>query len=301
LEQNKSPRLQKFLAERGVGSRRAIEEWISQGRILCNGEKASLGQRLAEKDEILVLDGRGFELYRATMRGVYDERAKTWLEPGFEYWIVNKPRGVITSTRDPHHSRMVTHLVHSKQRLFPVGRLDKESEGLVLLTSDGELCHRLIHPRFGVRKRYEVTLDWQPQRQILEEIARGGVPLEDGPTLECAVRVISPRRLEITMREGRKREIRRVFEHFGHKVIRLRRVALGPLELGNLAIGNARRLEQDEVELLKVSVSFVHQRVENRVHERVNRRPGALKPGQSWGRESKRSSARKDTRKGSSS
>ncbi|MBN2379995.1 rRNA pseudouridine synthase [candidate division WOR-3 bacterium] len=293
--------MHKFLAGWGIGSRRKIEEWIKEGRILKNGKRAKVGDRLGAEDEIFVLDRIGTRLYRATLRGVFDERNKCWLKPGFEYWIVNKPRGTLSSTRDPHHSRMVTHLVHSSQGLFPVGRLDKESEGLMILTSDGELCNKLTHPRFEVHKRYEVTLDWPPDHATLVAIEKGGVVLEDGPTLPIDVRTVSPRRLELTMREGRKREIRRLFAHFGHRVVRLRRVAFGPLTLKDIPPGSSRPLTPEELELLRRAVTGYHHRFEKKAHDRETRRPGSRSPGQREGRRSRRSSALRITRNGSRS
>jgi len=227
---------------------------MREGRVLLNGKPAKPGATLRENDEVAVLDEDGTPLFRGGLRGIRDERTRRWLKKGFEYWMLNKPRGVLASTRDPHHRRMVTHLVPSAARLFPVGRLDRESEGLLVLTSDGELCHKLTHPRFGVPKRYEVTLDWPPQEATLEAIRMGGVELEDGPTLPIRVRRLAPRRLELTMREGRKREIRRLFAHFGHRVVRLVRVAFGPLKLGTLPAGKARKLTEAEIAQLRHAV-----------------------------------------------
>ncbi|MBD3286446.1 pseudouridine synthase [candidate division WOR-3 bacterium] len=297
----KPPRIQKFLAVWGIGSRRMIESWMRQGRILLNGKQAKLGAILRENDEVVVLGSRGNRLYRATLRGVYDVENQRWLKPGFEYWIVNKPRGVLTSTRDPHHKRMVTHLVPSSNRLFPVGRLDKDSEGLLLLTSDGKLCHKLTHPRFGVKKRYHVTLDWPPQEATIDAIQKGGVALEDGETLPAEVKKIGSRRLQIVMQEGRKREIRRLFAYFGHRVVTLTRVSFGPLVLGNMPPGSARQLTEKELKLLKQAVEGPHNRVEKRVHARDKRRPGSARPGHRIGRLSRRSSARRSNRRGSRS
>jgi 23S rRNA pseudouridine2605 synthase len=233
-------RIQKFLASWGIASRRRIEEWIQRGRILLNSQPALPGAVIKENDEITVLGERKEPLYRATLRGVYDERKKTWLKRDFEYWMVNKPKGVLSSTSDPHHKIMVTKLVESTTRLFPVGRLDIDSEGLLLLTSDGELAHRLMHPRFGVKKKYAVTLDWPVSEEIISRIRKGGVMLEDGPTSRIDVKILSGRRLELVLYEGRKREIRRIFEKFGHRVVSLVRLSLGSLELGDLATGKTR-------------------------------------------------------------
>lgn len=298
MSSNRPPRIHKFLAEWGVASRRRIEDWISQGRVVVNGRPAKPGDGIREGDELLVLDIDKTILYRATLRGVYDEQAKRWLSKEFEYWALNKPRGVLASTRDPHHKRMVTHLIKSSARLFPVGRLDKESEGLILLTSDGKLCHKLTHPRFGVRKRYHVSIDWPAEEEVLASIRKGGVVLEDGPTLPIEVKVLSPRTLELTLREGRKREIRRLLAHFSRKVLGLVRVAFGPIELGNLPAGQARELTPAEVSSLRKAVEphqvkphqvnpergrpqqvRPHHRVVKRRSSTDTRRPGPGKPG----------------------
>jgi 23S rRNA pseudouridine2605 synthase len=276
-----------------------IEEWIKQGRVLKNNIKAELGDVLVGNDEIKVLDIDGSLLYRATLRGVYDNKSMQWLKKGYEYWMLNKPKGVLASTRDPHHSRMVTHLVPSSMRLFPVGRLDKDSEGLLLLTSDGDLCHKLIHPRYGINKVYHVTLDWPPSDDSLKRIEAGGVLLDDGPTMPIGVKRLGARRFQLTLREGRKREVRRLFSVFGNKVIELERVAFGPLKLSDLPPGKARELTEEEVSLLKRAVTKPYHPHEKRPTTREIRRPGSARPGHLKGRRSSKSSARSKTRKGS--
>lgn len=304
LSENAPPRLQKFLAGWGIASRRMIEDWMREGRVILNGRRARPGDVLKDADELLVLDIDGSTLYRASLRGVYDVKAKCWLKHKFEYWALNKPRGVIASVRDPHHKRMVTHLVASSSRLFPVGRLDIDSEGLILLTSDGELCHLLTHPRFGVKKRYEVMVDWPLEKAAIEAIRRGGVILEDGPTMPVGIKALATRRLEIVMREGRKREIRRLMEHFGRRVVKLVRVAFGPIELAGLASGSARMLSETEVSMLREAAgrgkrSPSHHSVEKRDTERDTRRPGPRIPGHRNGLRSSRSSTRSRRRNGS--
>ncbi len=273
-----------------------------------NSRPSQPGDVIRENDEVVVLDDRMHPFYRATLRGVYDERRKTWLKKKFEYWIVNKPRGVLSSTADPHHKIMVTKLVESSSRLYPVGRLDKESEGLLLLTSDGELAHRLMHPRFEVKKRYLVTIDWPVTQETLIQIKKGGVMLEDGPTSSIDVRIHSPRQLELTLNEGRKREIRRIFEKFGHHVVSLVRLSLGSLELGDLPSGKARALTEKELENLRKDVQTPkrrkdtkepHHLLEKRETNKDMQRPVDSTPGQSWGRRSRISSTRRDNRKGS--
>lgn len=306
MSSNVPPRLQKFLAGWGIASRRTIEDWVKKGRVVLNGRKAKLGDVLKDTDEVTVLDTDGAPLYRASLRGVYDIGRKLWLPRAFEYWALNKPRGVMASVRDPHHKRMVTHLVNSSSRIFPVGRLDMESEGLIILTSDGELCHLLTHPRFGVKKRYEVTIDWPLEPGMIAAIQKGGVMLEDGSIQPITVKVLAPRRLELGMREGRKREVRRLMQHFGRRVVKLVRVAFGPIELGTLSPGQARELNESEVKVLRQAVGkgerktdFPHNLVEKRDRDKDTLRPGPGTPGQNRGRRSKRSSVRRSKRKGS--
>jgi len=304
LTNNQAVRIHKFLAQWGIASRRRIEEWISAGRVLLNNRRAKQGDALRETDEVLVLDIDATKLYRATLRGVYDMQAKKWLHKGYEYWALNKPKGILSSASDPHHKKMVTHLIPSASRVFPVGRLDINSEGLILLTTDGELCHRLTHPRFGVIKKYLVSLDWAVSHREIEKIEKGGIMLDDGPTLPAKVKTISSRTLELSLREGRKREIRRIFQKFGRKVIKLVRTEFGAIKLGNLAPGQARRLSEKEVRLLKDAVGKgrarkPHHFVEKKLTRKPMRRPESARPGHGWKRRLNKSSARRTTRKGS--
>jgi 23S rRNA pseudouridine2605 synthase len=166
-----------------------------------------------------------------------------------EVWALNKPAGVVSTAREPGRRRAVTELVASERRLYPVGRLDADSEGLILLTNDGELANRLTHPRYEVAKAYRVRLARPPAEQDLERLRRG-VRLEDGPTIPAEVQRRGEREIEVTIREGRKRQVRRMAEAVGNEVESLTRVRIGPLELGDLRRGEARRLDEGEVAAL---------------------------------------------------
>ncbi len=166
-----------------------------------------------------------------------------------EVWAVNKPAGVVSTAREPGARPAVVELVDSPARLYPVGRLDADSTGLLLLTNDGELANRLTHPRYEVPKAYRVDLRRPPSEADLRRLA-SGVELDDGPTAPAEVRRLGERRIEIALREGRNRQVRRMAEAVGNEVVALRRVRFGPVALGALPEGAARRLAADEVAAL---------------------------------------------------
>jgi 23S rRNA pseudouridine2605 synthase len=166
-----------------------------------------------------------------------------------EVWAVNKPVGVVSTAREPGSRTAVVELVDSRARLYPVGRLDADSTGLLLLTNDGELANRLTHPRYEVRKAYRVQLRRPPAEGDLRRLANG-VQLDDGPTAPAEVRRLAEREIEIVLREGRNRQVRRMAEAIGNDVVALRRVRFGPIELGDLPLGKARRLSAAELEAL---------------------------------------------------
>jgi 23S rRNA pseudouridine2605 synthase len=166
-----------------------------------------------------------------------------------EVHALNKPAGVVSTARDTHGRPTVVDLVRSRRRLYPVGRLDADSTGLILLTNDGELANRLTHPRYGVPKAYRVRLARPPAERDLDRL-RGGLRLEDGPTAPAEVSRLGERELEITIREGRKRQVRRMAEAIGNEVESLTRVRIGSLRLGDLRRGEARRLDAGEVSAL---------------------------------------------------
>lgn len=168
-----------------------------------------------------------------------------------EVWALNKPLDVVSTAREPGARRAVTDLVESARRLYPVGRLDADSTGLILLTNEGELANRLTHPRYGVPKTYRVELRKPPAERDLERLRRG-VQLEDGPSAPAEVGRRGAREIEVTIREGRKRQVRRMAEAVGNEVVALKRIRIGSLELGELAPGASRRLDDDEVQALWV-------------------------------------------------
>jgi 23S rRNA pseudouridine2605 synthase len=166
-----------------------------------------------------------------------------------EVWAVNKPAGVVSTAREPGRRPAITELVDSEQRLYPVGRLDADTTGLILLTNDGELANRLTHPRYGVPKTYRVRLARPPSDRDLERL-RGGVRLEDGTTSAAQIQKLGERELEVTISEGRKRQVRRMAEAVGNEVEALTRIRIGSLELGGLRRGDARLLQEGEVAAL---------------------------------------------------
>jgi 23S rRNA pseudouridine2605 synthase len=220
--------LVKYLAHGGVASRRMAEKIIANGRVTVAGQVVVDPARdVGDGDDVRV-DGSpvGVE--------------------ALEVWAVNKPAGVVSTAREPGERPAVVELVDSPARLYPVGRLDAESTGLLLLTNDGELANRLTHPRYGVTKAYRAQLGKAAsQRQI--ELLRRGVELEDGPTGPAEVRPTGAREIEIVIREGRNRQVRRMVEAVGNRVISLRRVGFGSLRLGRLAEGGSRRLGKGEI------------------------------------------------------
>ena len=226
-------RLVKYLAHCGVASRRAAERLIAEGRVTVAGEVVRDPARDVGEGDRVALDGR---VVRPEPR---------------EVWAVNKPAGVVSTARDTHGRPTVLELVPSSRRLYPVGRLDAETTGLILLTNDGELAERLTHPRYGVERTYRARVEPAPVPEAGLRALREGVELEDGRTAPAGVRQTRPPVLEITIREGRKRQVRRMCEAVGHPVVALERVSFGPLRLGRLEPGAARRLTAQEVERLR--------------------------------------------------
>jgi 23S rRNA pseudouridine2605 synthase len=224
-------RLAKYLAHAGVASRRAAEELIGAGRVTVGGEVITDPARGVDESSDVRVNG--------------DPVAP---EPR-EVWAVNKPTGVVSTAHEPGKRRAVTELVASERRLYPVGRLDADSTGLILLTNDGELANRLTHPRYGVPKTYRVRLARPPSDAELERL-RAGVRLEDGRTAPAEVERRGEREIEVTIREGRKRQIRRMADAVGNEVESLERIRIGSLGLGNLQRAEARHLEPDEVAAL---------------------------------------------------
>jgi 23S rRNA pseudouridine2605 synthase len=232
-------RLAKYLAHAGVASRRAAEDLIRAGRVSVDGEVvADVGRRVSESAEVRV-DG--------AVVGGPEERA---------VWMVNKPAGVVSTARDTHGRPTVVSLVRgSSARLYPVGRLDADTTGLILLTNDGELANRLMHPRYEVPRTYVALVAGGPVGDAAVRALRAGVELSDGMTAPASVRVLARDRLELVLHEGRKRQVRRMCEAVGHPVVVPERVGFGPLGLGGLAVGEARRLGAAEVEALRTAAT----------------------------------------------
>ena len=229
-------RLQRALARAGFGSRRACEELIAAGRVSIGGREATLGDRVdPERDEVRV-NGRLISV-----------------DPGLRYLALHKPRGVTTTMRDPHAERDLSRFLPKGPRVFPVGRLDRDTEGLLLLTNDGELAHRLTHPSYAVEKEYLAEVDGAPSNRQLGRLKRG-VDLDDGVARAVEARAAGGSKgrgaVRLVMVEGRKREVRRMLEAVGLPVRRLIRLRVGPVRLGRMRPGELRELEPEDVRAL---------------------------------------------------
>jgi 23S rRNA pseudouridine2605 synthase len=229
-------RLAKYLAHAGVASRRACETIVAAGRVAVDGEIVRDPARDVDEGNRVTLDGR--PLAGAQTPVVY---------------ALHKPLGTLSTAHDPHGRPTVVELVPERRRLYPVGRLDADSSGLILLTNDGELANRLTHPRYEVSKTYRVRVARGPLSERALSALRSGVELEDGPTAPARVRRLrgANDELELTIREGRNRQIRRMCEAVGHRVLALQRVAFGPLWLDGLEAGAYRRLGAAELRELR--------------------------------------------------
>lgn len=242
-------RLQKVMAHAGIGSRRSCEELIKQGRVTVNGTPAHLGQKVDPRKDTILVNGK--PISREEHR----------------YIMVYKPRDVLSSTEDEldEGRRTVRDLVDIPGHLYPVGRLDKNSLGLMLLTNDGDMAHKLTHPSFGHKKTYLVWVEGRPTRQVLDDW-RKGIDLEGQMTLPCQVKIVEQEetrtRLQIVMREGRKRQIRRVAAQLGYPVQNLLRIKLGPLHLSHVDLGKWRDLTPDEVRQLRRAIKNSEKRAE---------------------------------------
>jgi 23S rRNA pseudouridine2605 synthase len=224
-------RLNAYLARAGVASRRGADELIKAGRVTVNGAPGELNTFVIATDAVRV-DGR--EVGRQALRHV----------------LLNKPRGTITTARDSKGRPTVVDLVGGDVRVVPVGRLDRDTTGVLLLTNDGTLAHRLAHPRYGVEKTYVVDVVGEPGDEVVAALA-DGVELDDGPTAPARVRRLGPSRLELVVHEGRNRQVKRMLEAVGHPVTRLRRSRYAGLGPGRLRPGDWRELTRDEVRALR--------------------------------------------------
>jgi 23S rRNA pseudouridine2605 synthase len=229
-------RLAKHLARAGVASRRAAEALIADGRVTVDGEVVRDPARDVDAAQEICFDGQ-------PVAAAPEE---------IVVYAVNKPQGVVSTARDTHGRPTVTQLVDAPGlRLYPVGRLDADTTGLILITNDGDLANRLTHPRYEVPRTYRAEVAGGPVPQAALRALRDGIELEDGRTAPATVRQLSPGVLELVLHEGRKRQVRRMCAAVGHPVVRLSRVAFGPLKLGALPEGAARRLSEREVRALR--------------------------------------------------
>jgi 23S rRNA pseudouridine2605 synthase len=226
-------RLQKVLARSGFGSRRVCENLIADGRVKVNGEVAVLGRRVNAEADTVEVDG-----------------VPVSVREGLVHYLLNKPPGVITTASDPQGRPTVVELVPTEPRVFPVGRLDVDSEGLLLLTNDGDLTHRLTHPSFGVEKEYLAEVEGEPAPGDIRRL-REGVELEDGLTAPARVAALAPNVLRLTIHEGRNRQVRRMCAAVGHPVVRLVRTRIGTVTDRSLAPGEWRGLTAQEVRSLE--------------------------------------------------
>jgi 23S rRNA pseudouridine2605 synthase len=230
-------RLQKVLAAAGLGSRRACEVLIEEERVTVNGEVAVLGRRVDPETDRIEVDG-----LRVPVR------------PGLVTYLLNKPRGVVSTASDPQGRPTVVALVPAEPRVFPVGRLDSDTEGLLLLTNDGDLAHRLTHPSFGVDKEYLAQVEGNPSPAVLRRL-REGVDLDDGRTAPAKATLVAPGVIGLVIHEGRNRQVRRMLEAVGHPVRRLVRTRIGPLAERRLKPGEWRVLELEEVRALEAAAT----------------------------------------------
>jgi len=228
-------RLQKVLARAGVGSRRTCDALIAAGRVTVNGQRAVLGQRVQPGRDAVAVDG-----------------VPVPNAPGLVYYLVNKPAGVVSTSADPRGRPTLAALVPPEPRVFSVGRLDWATEGLVIMTNDGELAYALAHPSFGVDKEYLVEVDRTPGPGALRTL-RQGVPLQDGPTAPARVGLLAPATLRIVIHEGRNRQVRRMCEAVGLEVRRLVRTRIGPLSDSTLRPGQWRHLSPAEIRALTLA------------------------------------------------
>ena len=226
-------RLQKVLARAGIGSRRVCEDLIEDGAVTVNGDVAVLGRRVDPDTDRVEVDG-----------------VPIGIRPDLVHYLLNKPVGVVSTASDTHDRPTVVSLVPDEPRVFPVGRLDADTEGLIIVTNDGDLTHRLTHPSFGVDKEYLAEVEGEPSRGALRRL-REGIELDDGPTAPAQASLLAPNLVRLVIHEGRNRQVRRMCAAVGHPVVRLVRTRIGPLVDRTLKPGEWRRLERDEVRALE--------------------------------------------------
>ncbi|HXS14868.1 MAG TPA: pseudouridine synthase [Candidatus Saccharimonadales bacterium] len=237
--QQATTRLDKLLSNAGVASRRSIKQFLKNNEVTINNKRATeSGLRVGEKDIVLI-------------------NGKPLRKPGFVYFLLNKPMGYISTTSDEFFRGTVTELIDTSERIYPIGRLDKDTHGLLLLTNDGELTHKLIHPRYHVPKVYRLLINGRVSTQKIQ-LFKQGVLLSDGPTLPAEANIIETNNdqtvLEVTLHEGRNRQIRRMCDTLGLDLADLGRISFGPLTLKNVQLGKYRKLTKEEIISLKQAV-----------------------------------------------
>ncbi len=233
-------RLQKYIANAGVTSRRKAEDLILQGRVKVNGKIVrELGTKVNPSKDLVTVDGDVIKL----------EEKKVYI-------LLNKPEGYVTSLKDPHNDKLVLDLIKGvKERLFPVGRLDKDTSGLLIMTNDGNIAYKLTHPKYKIWKRYIALVKGQPDSDTIEKL-KNGVIIDGKKTSKARVKLLKKHGqnavLEISIYEGRNRQIRKMCEYVGHPVIKLKRVSIGKIKLDGIKEGEWRYLNKEEIEYLKI-------------------------------------------------
>jgi len=231
-------RLQKVLAVRGFGSRRVVEDMIEDGRVRVNGERAVLGRRVHVEHDVVEVDD-----------------VRVGVAPELTYYLLNKPKGVVTTAADTHDRAIVTEMVPEEPRVYPVGRLDMDTEGLLLITNDGDLTHRMTHPSYGIEKEYLIEVDATMHRGHLRQL-REGIELDDGMTSPAKASQVGDRVIKLTIHEGRNRQVRRMCAALGFTVTRLVRIRIGALADRGLKPGEWRELSLDEIRRLEQLTSI---------------------------------------------
>ena len=230
-------RINKFLSTLGIASRRAIDKYIDEGKIVVNGNIASPGMDIDENDTILI-DGKKIE---------------TKINEDKVYFMLNKPLEVLSASSDDRGRKTVVDLVKTNKRIFPIGRLDYMTSGLILLTNDGDLFNRIVHPKSEIYKKYYIKIFGEIKKSEIDELKKG-ILLDDGKTLPAKISSVkydkNKTSMYISIREGRNRQVRRMIEKFGYKVLMLRREKIGELSLGDLEEGKYRKLTKQEIEYL---------------------------------------------------
>lgn len=231
-------RLQKFMAQSGYASRRKSEEIIAAKRVKVNGKVVSeMGYNVDENRDVVEVDGKILKLIK-----------------NFEYYILNKPIGVVCSAKDEKDRVTVVDMIDTKRRIYPVGRLDIDTTGLVLLTDDGELTNKIIHPKHEIEKTYIATVEGTPNAYGLKRL-RMGIVIEGRKTAPAKVKILknfeTDSILEVVIREGRNRQVKKMFEAVGHPVKKLMRIAIGDIKLGDLELGYYRKVTEDELKYLR--------------------------------------------------